>query len=121
MIVDARRVRNALHHLFEKHGNIVGRHAWMEFLSFGRFVSDGLHGEMQHDFVAAAMRFFGDLDGMRMIRQDGDGQRIRQSEDRVGSSAIVAEIVKNDGQPRGAVLLALPRTSRGRRRVPSER
>src|SRR5271156_3521541 len=41
MIVDTHRVRNTLHHLFEKHGNIAGRHARMEFLRFGHFVSDG--------------------------------------------------------------------------------
>jgi hypothetical protein len=84
----------------------------MEFLRFGHFVSNGLHGQMKHDFVAATVRFFRDIDGMRVMGQYGDGQRIGQSEDRIGGGAIVAEIVEDDCETRTAVLFALLSGSR---------
>ena len=58
------------------------------------------------------MCFFRNVDGVSMIRQDGNRQRIRQSKNRVGGSAIVAEIVKDDRKPRRTVLFALPRRCR---------
>src|ERR1700675_1801096 len=64
------------------------------------------------------MRLFRDLDGMRLIGQDRDGQGIRQSKYRVGGSAIAAQVIQDDGQARFSVFLALvrsvPRSSAGR-------
>jgi hypothetical protein len=115
MIVDARDVGNVLHHLLKQHRDIVGGHAGMQFMGFRRLVADRLHGEMQHDFVAATMGFLGNVDGMGVIGQDRDGQGIRQSKYGVGSGAVVAQIVEDNGQPRAAhLLVGLRRGRRGR-------
>jgi len=57
---------------------------------------------MQHNLVAAAMGFFGDLAGIRVKGKEGKSERVRKGEDRVSSRAIGAEIVENDGEPRSA-------------------
>ena len=90
MIVDAGGIGNAPHHLFEQQRNTIRGHSWMEFLRFWRFISNRLHRKMQHNFEAAAMGFLGDVDGMRVIGQDGDGQRKRQGKYGIANSSIVA-------------------------------
>jgi hypothetical protein len=52
---------------------------------------------MQHDLVAAAVGFFGDLAGIRMEGKEGEGKRVTQGEDGACSGAISTEIVEDDG------------------------
>jgi len=75
------------------------------------------------------MRFLGDVHRMLVIRQDGNGEGIAQGEDGVGCSAVAAEIVDDDREPRvrnssGGVLrsydgLGVLRASRFLFRVPA--
>lgn len=85
----------------------------MQFLGFRRFVSDRLHGEVEHHFIAAAMRLFGDFNGVCMIGQNGDRQRIRQSKDGVGSRTVAAQIVEDDGERSSLALFIRARCERG--------
>jgi hypothetical protein len=57
---------------------------------------------MQHDLVATAVGFFGDLAGIGVIGKEGKSERVREGEDGVGNRAIGAEIVENDGETRSA-------------------
>ena len=98
MIVDASGVRDARHHLPEEDGNGNRRHARMEFLGLRRLVSEGLHREVKHNLVAATMSLFRDVNRVRVIRQDRDGQGIRQCKNRVRGRAIAAQIVEDDSQ-----------------------
>src|SRR5208337_273352 len=70
----------------------------VKLLRLGHFVSEGLHGQMQHDLVTAAVGFFRDLAGIGAIGEEGKSERVRKSEDGVGNRAIVAEVVENDGE-----------------------
>ncbi len=54
------------------------------------------HRKMQHDLIAAAIRFFGDVGGKRQVRQDGNRQWKRQREQRIGGGAVVTQIIEND-------------------------
>jgi hypothetical protein len=68
---------------------------------------------MQHDLVAAAVGFFGDLAGIGVIGKEGKSERVRKGEDGVGNRAIGAEIVENDGETRSAGAGGGPRMRRG--------
>src|SRR5882762_1885892 len=57
---------------------------------------------MQHHLIAPAMRFARNFGGMLMIWQDGNGQWIGQRKDRFGGSAVTAEVVQNNREPRCA-------------------
>jgi len=61
-----------------------GGHAGAKLLGFWHFIGDRFHGEMEHDLVAAAVRFLGDLRGVRMIREYGESQRIVESINGIG-------------------------------------
>ena len=74
----------------------------MELLRFGHFVAEGLHGQMQHDLVTAAVGFFRDLAGIRVIGEEGNSERVRKGKDGFGNRAISAEIVEDDGETRNA-------------------
>jgi len=68
---------------------------------------------MQHDLVAAAVGFFGDLAGNGVKGKEGKSERVREGEDRVRRRAISAEIVENDGEPRSACAGVGPRMRSG--------
>src|SRR5258707_2610012 len=56
---------------------------------------------MKHDLESGAMRLLGDVRGLLVMGQNGNGEGITQSEDGCGRSSVAAEIVDNDGEPRG--------------------
>jgi hypothetical protein len=102
MVIDTDGVGNALQHGAHDLGDLRRGHSGVELLRFGQLVAEGLHGQMQHDLVAAAVGFFRDLAGIGVIGEEGKSERVRKGEDRVGSRAIGAEIVENDGETRNA-------------------
>ncbi len=55
---------------------------------------------MEHDLVAAAMRFPGSLRGTGMIGENGEGQGIVKRKDGIDSGGITGDVVENDGQTR---------------------
>lgn len=69
-------------------------------MRLGMTLADGFHREVEHDFVAATVRFFGDVNGVRIVGEDGDGERVGKSEDGFGSGIILAEVVENDREAR---------------------
>jgi hypothetical protein len=68
---------------------------------------------MQHDLVAAAVGFFGDLSRIGVKGEEGKSERVRKGEDRGGSRAVGAKIVEDDGETRGAGASGGWRTRRG--------
>jgi len=113
VIVDADDVGNVLQHGAHGLGNLRGGHPGMKLLRFGHFVAQRLHGQMQHDLVAAAVGFFGDLAGIWVKGKEGKSERVRQGEDGVSRRAISAEIVENDGETRSACAGIGPRMRSG--------
>ena len=57
---------------------------------------------MEHDLIAAPVRLFGDFPGVGQMREHGKGQRKGKSKQRVGLSAVVAEIIDHDRETRPA-------------------
>jgi len=55
---------------------------------------------MKHYLESTAMRFLGDVHGVFVIGQNGNGEGITQREDGFGCGAVAAEIVDNDGELR---------------------
>jgi len=55
---------------------------------------------MKHYLKSTAMRLLGDVRGVVVIGQNGDGEGITQSKDGFGCSAVAAEIIDNDREPR---------------------
>jgi len=100
MIVDPHGVGHASQHGTQQGGDFSGRHARAKFLGFRSFVGEGLHGEMEHDLVAAPVGFLGNLRGTWMIGEDGEGQGIVQREDRVGGGGIACDIIENNSEAR---------------------
>lgn len=58
---------------------------------------------MEHDLIAAAMRFLGNLRGERMIGEDGEGQGIVQRKNGIGGRRIAGDVVENDGKARARI------------------
>jgi hypothetical protein len=102
MVVDTDSIGDVLQHGADDLGNLGRGHSGVKLLRFGHFVAEGLHGQMQHDLVAAAVGFFRDLAGIRVKGEEGESERVRKGEDGVRSRAIGAEIVENDGETRSA-------------------
>ena len=100
VIVDAGDAGNCCDESIDERGDLVLRHAGAEFVRFGVPLADGFHREMEHDFVAATMRFFGDVNGVRIVGKNGDGERIGKSKDGFGGGVILAEVVENDREAR---------------------
>ncbi len=100
MIVDAGGVRNILQKLIDQRRNFWRGHAGAQFPRFRRFVRDRLHRQMKQYLESTAMRFLRDVRGVLVIGQDGNGEGITQGENGFGCSAVAAEIVDNDGEPR---------------------
>ena len=100
MIVDTGDVRHIDQHGVQHRGNFRGRHAGAKLPGLRSLIGEGFHGEMEHDLVAAAMRFPGNLRGTKMIGKDGKSQRIVQGENGIDGGGITGNIVKNDGQAR---------------------
>ena len=69
---------------------------------------------MEHHFIAAMQCFFGNVAGMFVIREHGDGEWIIHREDRFRGGAIAAEVVENYGEARqfGGRLFLLRRLGR---------
>ena len=103
MVVDAHRARNVLKKLVHQFRHFSRGHAWAQFLSLRLFRGDGLHRKMQHHLVTAPFRFLGDFLGMFMIRQDGNRERVVQVKDLLGGTAVVSEVVQNNGELRPVV------------------
>src|SRR5579871_4666303 len=55
---------------------------------------------MEHDFEAATMRLFGDVYGVRIVGQNGNCERIRKREDRLGGALVLPKIDEDDGEAR---------------------
>ena len=102
MVVDTDDVGDVLQHGAHHLGDLRRGHSGVELLRFGHFVAERLHGQMQHDLVAAAVGFFGDLAGIGVKGKERESERVRKGEDGFGSRAIGAEIVENDGETRSA-------------------
>ncbi len=100
MIVDAGGVGNILQKLIHQCCNFGCRHARVQLLRFRRFVRDRLHGQMKHYLESAAMRLPGDVRGVLVIGQNGNGEGITQSENGFGSRAVAAEIVDDNCEAR---------------------
>ena len=100
MVVDTDGVGDVLQHAADGVGDLRRGHSGVELLRFGHFIAEGLHGQMQHDLIAAAVGFLRDLAGIGVIGEEGKSERVRKGEDGVGDRAIVAEIVENDGETR---------------------
>src|SRR5580698_377184 len=67
---------------------------------------------MQHHLIATTLRFFGELARQRQVRQDGNGERKAKREHRIGSGAVVTEIINDDRESRIAGVGGLPRCRR---------
>ena len=102
MVVDTNGVGDVLQHAADDLGNLGRGHSRVELLRFGHFITEGLHGQMQHDLIAAAVGFFRDLAGIGVIGKEGKSERVRKGKDGVGNRAIAAEIIENDGEARSA-------------------
>lgn len=100
MVVDTDGVGDVLQHAVHDIGNLGRGHSGVKLLRFGHVIAEGLHGQMQHDLVTAAVGFFRDLAGIGVIGEEGKSERVRKSEDGVGNRAIGAEVVENDGETR---------------------
>ena len=98
MIVYADDAGDVAEKLIDERRNLELGHARMKFLRFGLFVADGLHREMEHDLITAAMSFLGDFDGVFVIGEHGDGERVGEGKNGLGSGAVGAEIVEDDGE-----------------------
>ena len=96
MIVDAGDAGNRGDKSVDESGDVALRHAGTQLVRFGVALADGFHRQMEHHFVAAAVRFFGDLDGVRIVGENGNRQRIRQREDRFGSGVVLAEVIEDN-------------------------
>lgn len=103
MIVDAGYAGNCRDESIDECGDLALRHAGTQLVGFGVALADGFHWEMEQDFIAAAMRFFGDVKGVQIIGKYGDRERIGKSEDGFGGGIVLAEIVEDDGETRSAV------------------
>jgi len=101
MVVDTDGVGDILQHAAHGLRDLRRGHSGVELLRFGHFVTERLHGQMQHDLVTAAVCFFRDLAGIGVIGQEGKSERVRKGEDGIGNGTIGAEIVENDGETRG--------------------
>jgi hypothetical protein len=55
---------------------------------------------MEHNLKTAAMRLFGDFRRVRMVRKNGESQRIVQGENRVSDAGVTCYVVQNDGETR---------------------
>ena len=113
MVVDTDSVGDVLQHGAHDLGNLRRGHSGVELLRFGHFIAERLHGQMQHDLIAAAVGFFRDLAGIGVIGEEGKSERVRKSEDGVGHRAIGAEIIENDGETRSADTSGRRRMRRG--------
>ena len=100
MIIDARDVGHVDQHGVQYGGDFLGRHAGAKLLGLWSFIGERFHREMEHDLVAATMRFAGNLRGTRMIGEDGKSQRIVQGENGINGGGITGDIVENDSQTR---------------------
>ena len=69
-------------------------------LRFVDFIAEGLHGQVEHDLITAAMSLFRDFPGVGVSRKERKSERIRELEDGIGGGTIVAHVVQNDGEAR---------------------
>src|SRR5204863_170214 len=81
MIVDAGGVRNILQESIDHRGNFGRGNAVTQFLGLRRFVGERLHWQVKHDLEPAAMRFLSDVCGVLVVWQNGNSERITESED----------------------------------------
>jgi len=99
VIVDADNVRNGREHLREEAIDLGGGHAEAKFDRLGFCgAAFELHGEMEHDLIAAAMGFAGDFRRVQLIGQNGKSEWIGQFEERGGSGFVAAHVVNDDGE-----------------------
>ena len=96
MVVDPAHSRHVNEEFIDHRADATGRHARFELLRFGLILAYGLHWKMEHHFTAAAVRFFGNLYRLRMLRQNGNGHGVGQSEDLFSRAAITAQIVNQN-------------------------
>ena len=57
---------------------------------------------MQHHLIPAPVRLFGNFAGVRLVRKDGNRQRIGEPEQCVRLRAVVPKIIDHDGKPRAS-------------------
>jgi len=96
MVVDPADSRHVNEEFIDHCADASGRHARFEFLRLGLIFAYGLHWKMEHHFTAAAVRLVGNLYRLRMLRQNGNGHGVGQSEDLFSGGAIAAEIVNQN-------------------------
>jgi len=102
MIVDTHNARAVLQEFIDEGGYLRGGHAGPQLPRFRRLIGDGLHRQMKHDLVATATKscFICDINGMLVIRQDGNGERITQIKNGFGRSTVAAEVIQSDRELR---------------------
>ena len=98
MIVHTGCVGHALQHGIQGARDFRRGHAGAEFLTFRRFIGDGLHGQVEHNLITASMSFLRNLRRMWMIRKNRQGQGVVQSKDGIEGAGITANIIQNDGE-----------------------
>jgi hypothetical protein len=98
VIIDANNAGNILQELPDEYGDLCRLHPRMQLLCFRVLIRNGLHRQMEQNLEAEAMCFFGNLDGMLVIRQNGNRQGVMKSKNGISGSAIASEIIENDGK-----------------------
>ena len=97
MIVDTDRRGHALEHGVQDRRDLRGRHARAKLLGFRDFVGERFHREMKHDLIAAATGLLGNLRGVGMIGEDGEGQGIAKREYGIHGGGVRGDVVEDDG------------------------
>ena len=100
MIVDTNRRGHAFEHGVQDRRDFRGRHARAKLLGFRDFVGERFHREMKHDLISAATGLLGNLRGVGMIREDGEGQGIAKRENSIDGGGVGGDVVKDDCQAR---------------------
>ncbi len=102
VVVDANGVGHVLQHSVDGVGDLRRSHPGVELLCFVDFIAERLHGQVEHDLVTAIVGLFRDFAGKRVGGEEGKSEGVRKSKDGISGGTIVAHIIQNDGQTRGA-------------------
>ena len=98
VIVHADGMRNAAEHSTQIVCNLQRAHSHAQLLRLRRVIAHGLHGQVQHDLIAAPVSFFGYGGGVLVEGKHGERQRVVESEQLIDSRGIAAHIIENNRQ-----------------------
>ena len=102
VVIDANRIGDVLQHSVHSLRDLKRSHSGVELLRFVDFIAEGLHGQMEHYLITAAVGLFGDFAGVGISGKEGKSERVRKGEDGIGGGTIVAHVVQDDGETRSA-------------------